>query len=248
MPSVYLGGALLSVALPGLAWWLWNQFKPWDAEAGTLHWGSLLFLLAFWVAAVTVPVLFWRGLRRERRLVERGAVELGQITDVEVFRRRGSHVFIVHYDFVTPRGFQYSGKATDLTGDLAQGQTFRIYYDPQRPKVHVVDFVAHYEESQGVPPRHVAAPPKPKTPRVPMSPANLRARRTRQAWVGLCIGGSMCALPLFVLLTSPTEITSPLDIFRVLGKHLVVLLLLGAPLFVVSAWTLWQARKDGAGP
>ena len=88
------------------------------------------FLFAFMVLLAALPFFMRRGMVRDLRLMESGAVALGRVAE----QRDARNASTIQYDFEDAAGKTVSASANDLTRSFTVGMSVPVFYDARNPQ------------------------------------------------------------------------------------------------------------------
>ena len=113
--------------------------------------------LAFYSALLLpfLPLVFSRGLRREKELIRNGEVAVAKVTSTSNSpgKRRNDDVRTVEYQFSDASGALMMGVSVDSTLMLREESAMLVYYDADDPSQQVAQCAAYYQvEAPGLEP------------------------------------------------------------------------------------------------
>lgn len=88
------------------------------------------FLFAFMVLLAALPFFMRRGMVRDLRLMESGAVALGRVAE----QRDARNASTIQYEFEDATGKTVSASANDLTRSFTAGMSVPVFYDARNPQ------------------------------------------------------------------------------------------------------------------
>lgn len=100
-----------------------------------------IFLAAFMVLIACLPFFMRRGMVRDLKLMENGALAMGRVTEQREFRNASA----ITYEFQDGTGKTISSSANDLTRTFFAGMTIPVFYDAQNPKRNVAVGASFFE-------------------------------------------------------------------------------------------------------
>lgn len=99
------------------------------------------FLIAFMVLIATLPFLMRRGMVRDLRLMENGAIAMGRIAEQRDIRNAST----IKYEFEDGTGKTVSASANDLSRSFVAGMTVPVFYDAQNSKRNLAACASLFE-------------------------------------------------------------------------------------------------------
>ncbi|MGC1107438.1 MAG: hypothetical protein WA876_12950 [Candidatus Acidiferrales bacterium] len=95
--------------------------------------GPEIFLVAFMALIASLPFFMRRGMVRDLKLMQNGALAMARVTEQREFRNASA----VTYEFQDGTGKIVSASANDLTRTFSTGMTIPVFYDSQNAKRNV---------------------------------------------------------------------------------------------------------------
>jgi hypothetical protein len=99
------------------------------------------FLIAFMILIVSLPFFMRRGMVRDLRLMENGALAMGRVTEQRELRNASA----ITYEFQDATGKTVSASANDLTRTFSTVMTIPVFYEAQNPKRNLVPCASFFE-------------------------------------------------------------------------------------------------------
>jgi hypothetical protein len=89
-----------------------------------------IFLVAFMILIACLPFFMRRGMVRDLKLMENGALAMGRVTEQRELRNASA----IQYEFEDATGKMVSASANDLTRSFIAGMSIPVFYDAQNPR------------------------------------------------------------------------------------------------------------------
>lgn len=100
-----------------------------------------IFLIAFMILIAALPFFMRRGMVRDLRLMENGALAVGRVTEQRDVRNAST----IQYEFEDATGKTVSASANDLTRLFLAGMSIPVFYEAQNSKHNVAACASLFE-------------------------------------------------------------------------------------------------------
>ena len=133
---------ILLVVLAVEALLIWNLYGTWyrTHSFADFH-GSEIFHVCLTILIANIPFFVRRGIVRDQKLVENGAVAIAHVTRQRSFKNNST----ITYEFEDAAGKTISRSANDLTRSFHEGMTVPVFYDPQNSTRQVAACASFFE-------------------------------------------------------------------------------------------------------